>query len=62
MFQRVIYDQWADYVPFISFGLTFLVFLAICVRACFLRKEKVRHLENLPLNDEDGRTSENHKV
>ena len=52
MFKRIIYDEWTILVPLISFWFTFSVFLAITVRAMFLRKETVHHLEQLPLEDD----------
>jgi membrane protein implicated in regulation of membrane protease activity len=56
MFKRIIYDDWTSFVPLISFWFTFGVFLIITVRALLLKKEKVRHLENLPLEDEPNST------
>jgi hypothetical protein len=61
MFKRIIYDDWASLVPLISFWFTFAVFLAITVRALFLNKEKVRHMESLPLEDEPRSTAANRK-
>ena len=52
MFKRIIYDEWTTLVPLISFWFTFGVFLAITIRAIFLRKETVQHLEQLPLEDD----------
>jgi len=53
MFKRIIYDNWTGIIPLISFWLTFGVFLAIIVRAIFLKKDVVHHLENLPLEDDE---------
>jgi len=57
MFKRIIYDDWTSIVPLISFWLTFGVFLAIVVRALFLKKSTVHHMENLPLDDGDNENS-----
>lgn len=61
MFKRIIYDDWTTIVPIISFVFTFGVFLAICLRAFFLKKDKVKHMKNLPLEDEDSSSKENKK-
>jgi len=62
MFKRIIYDDWTHIVPIISFWLTFGVFLAIVIRAILIKKSKVKHLENLPLeDDEDSTSNSNHK-
>jgi hypothetical protein len=52
MFKRIIYDDWTTYVPLISFWFTFSVFLIICLRAFFLKRDAVRHMENLPLEED----------
>lgn len=56
MFKRIIYEDWASYIPIISFWLTFSVFLAISLRALFMRKEKIQHMGNLPLEDDHSTT------
>jgi cbb3-type cytochrome oxidase subunit 3 len=57
MFKRIIYDDWTSIIPLISFWLTFGVFLAIIVRALFLKNTTVNHMENLPLNEDEKPTS-----
>ena len=37
MFKRIIYDDWTSIIPLISFWLTFSVFLAITIRALFMK-------------------------
>jgi len=59
MFKRIIYDEWTTIVPIISFVFTFGVFLAICLRAFFMKKDKVQHMKDLPLEDEDNRYKKN---
>ena len=54
MFKRIIYDDWTSIVPQISFWLTFGVFLAIVARAMFLRRSTVKHLESLPLQEDES--------
>jgi hypothetical protein len=58
MFKRIIYDDWTSIIPLISFWLTFGVFLAITVRALFLKKTTVSHMENLPLEEDDNSTTQ----
>jgi len=53
MFKRIIYDEWTTIVPLISFWFTFAVFLAITLRAYLLRAKTVKHLEEMPLRDDD---------
>lgn len=60
MFKRVIFENWTEAIPELSFWLTFGVFLAIILRACFMKKEKLEHLENLPLEDQ-APTNSKHK-
>ena len=57
MFKRIIYEDWASYVPIISFWFTFSVFVAISLRAIFMKKDKVRHMGHLPLEDDDSTKS-----
>lgn len=61
MFKRIIYDDWTNLVPLISFWFTFGVFLIITIRALLLTKDKVRHLENLPLEDDPGSSNGSRK-
>lgn len=59
MFKRIIYEDWASYIPIISFWFTFSVFLAISLRAIFMKKDKVRYMGHLPLEDDHSTTNEN---
>ncbi|TVP79304.1 MAG: hypothetical protein EA353_06495 [Puniceicoccaceae bacterium] len=52
MFKRIIYEDWASYVPIISFWFTFSVFLAISLRAILMKKDRVMHMGHLPLEDD----------
>jgi hypothetical protein len=60
MFKRIIYDEWTNIVPIISFCLTFGVFLAIVIRTLLLKKTTVSHMENLPLEDGNNSTTNAH--
>lgn len=51
MYQRVIYENWADWVPYVAFAITSLVFISFVIRAMTLRKERAEAMAHLPLND-----------
>ena len=57
MFKRIIYEDWASYIPIISFWFTFSVFVAISLRAIFMKKDTVRHMGHLPLEDDHSTTN-----
>jgi len=59
MFKRIIYDEWTTIIPIISFVFTSGVCIAICLRAFLMKKDKVQHMQDLPLEDEDNRSKEN---
>lgn len=50
MFKRVNFEAWTQGLPEISFWLTFTIFIAILLSVLFMRKEKIKHMENLPLD------------
>ena len=52
MFKRIIYEQWTSIVPIISFCLTFAVFAVMSIRALRLKRDAVRHMAAMPLQDE----------
>ena len=54
MFQRVLVENWASYLPYISFFAFALVFIAVTIRALRLKKPERDHLASLPL---DGNSS-----
>jgi hypothetical protein len=49
MYKHVIYETWLDWVPYVAFGVTALVFLTFAIRAVALKKERCDQLSNLPL-------------
>jgi len=51
MFKRVIVEDWATILPFISFGIFFLVFAVITVRALRLGKQDRERMASMPLDD-----------
>ncbi|MEO0795632.1 MAG: cbb3-type cytochrome c oxidase subunit 3 [Verrucomicrobiota bacterium] len=52
MFKRIIYDNWTDIVPILSFWLTFGVFIGITIRALLFKKDYVNHMGSMPLEDD----------
>ncbi len=52
MYKRVLYENWAEWVPYLAFGVTALVFLSFVVRALTLRRERADQMARLPLEDE----------
>lgn len=51
MFQRILVEDWATYVPIISFVLIAGVFTAVTIRALRISKPNRDHLASLPLED-----------
>jgi hypothetical protein len=49
MFKRVIFEDWAYYIPFIAFFIFFVVFVVITIRALRLEKSERTRLASLPL-------------
>lgn len=61
MFRRVILEDWHQWVPYVSFGITFSVFLIVLIRALLMRKDKAEHMAHLPLeNPSDEFSNQNH--
>jgi cbb3-type cytochrome oxidase subunit 3 len=57
MFQRILVEEWATYVPIISFVLIAGVFIAVTIRALRIDKRERDRLASLPLEE----NSENHQ-
>lgn len=51
MFKRIIYDNWADWVPYVAFAVTAVIFLAFVGRALAVRREHADAMSRLPLDD-----------
>ena len=61
MFKRLILEDWHHTLPYISFALTFAVFIYFVVKALRMKQEDVDHRANLPLeNDQPSSTNRNH--
>jgi hypothetical protein len=51
MYQRVLYEQWHNIVPYIAFGATAFIFLLMCVRGLSLKRDRASQLSHIPLDD-----------
>lgn len=51
MFQRILVEEWATYVPIISFVLIAGVFIAVTIRALRIDKKERTRLASLPLEE-----------
>jgi hypothetical protein len=52
MFHQVEFANWSALVTVIAFAVSFCVFLTVVVGAIRCSNEKVRHLAELPLEEE----------
>ena len=58
MFHRILVEDWQRALTIISFAIFATVFLLTLARAMRLSRDRIRHLENLPLeNDSDEKPS-----
>jgi cytochrome c oxidase cbb3-type subunit IV len=60
MFRRVVLEDWHLWVPYISFGITFAVFVIVVLRALLMRRDKADHMARLPLEDHDNHSTPRH--
>ena len=52
MFKRVILEDWHQILPLIGFGIIFVIFIFLSIRAILMKKKDVERLAKLPLEDE----------
>lgn len=52
MFKRIFHEDWTTVVPIIGFGITFIFFLIVIIRAFKMKKETRHQLSSLPLQDD----------
>jgi len=58
-FHRLGFDNWIHLMPQIGLWIFFIVFLLGVLRALLMPKKKVRHLESLPLENDEKPRHEN---
>ena len=56
-FKRVMFEDWSLWIPMVSFGIFFIVFILISVRAIRIDKTETERLASLPLEES---SPENH--
>ncbi len=52
MFKRVLVEEWAQIIPFVSFFIFFTVFILITIRTMRLGKNERSRLARMPLEDQ----------
>lgn len=52
MFRRIVLENWHSLVALAAFLLTAGVFTAILIRTLRMKRERIDHAANLPLNDD----------
>ena len=52
MFKRILHEDWTTVVPIIGFGITFVFFLFVIIRAFRMSRESRNHLSSLPLEND----------
>lgn len=50
-FKRVMFEDWSLWIPMVSFGIFFMVFILISVRAVRIDKAETERLASLPLEE-----------
>jgi hypothetical protein len=61
MFQRLSSAPWEDIAPVVGLLCAFIAFGLIIIKAIGMRKDKVDHLANLPLQDDDDAPQQKEK-
>jgi hypothetical protein len=51
MFKRILVEDWALYVPILSFAIFAVVFAAVTIRALRVGKQERERLASLPLDE-----------
>jgi cbb3-type cytochrome oxidase subunit 3 len=52
MFKRLFVEEWALCIPFVSFFIFAIVFIAVTVRALRISKSERERMASLPLEEE----------
>ena len=50
-FKRVVFEDWVHWVPTFSFGVFFMIFMVVAMRAMLLKKEDRERMAAMPLQD-----------
>jgi hypothetical protein len=52
MFQRIIVEEWQRVLTVVSIAIFFTTFVVTALRTWRMPRERLQHLENLPLRDD----------
>jgi hypothetical protein len=50
-FKRVMFEDWSLWIPMVSFGIFFMVFILVSVRAIRTNKTETDRMASLPLEE-----------
>jgi hypothetical protein len=53
MFQRILVEEWQRMLSALSIVLFFAVFIIHAIRVRRMSRQRIAHLENLPLQNDD---------
>lgn len=53
MISRLQFEEWHTAVALIAFIITFTAFVYLVVRAMRMKRDKIKHLSELPLEEEE---------
>ena len=53
IWSRVQYENWHYVLTLLAFAIFFAVFVTIVVRTIRMKKDKLKHLSNLPLESDE---------
>lgn len=57
MFKRVLLEDWHVLIPLISFGTLFAIFVLVIYRTLRMKKDRIDHFANMPLEEETNESS-----
>lgn len=52
MFRRILVEDWQRVLSMVSIGIFFVTFILTTIRTWRTPRERLHHLENLPLGDD----------
>ncbi len=58
MFKRVTYEGWHDFLTILSLAIFLIGFIYLVYRVIRMKKTKVQHMSELPLEEEQSSATE----
>jgi hypothetical protein len=52
MFRRILVENWQTVLTIVSFAIFLATFAAVIVRTMLTPRQKITHIENLPLEED----------